>query len=265
MTQFADIFAALAAPFDPSELKTRQQAGRTFTYITARTVMNRLDDVLGAENWWDTYAPSGHSVMCALTIQLPDGRVVTKCDAGGKAGMADDGDDEKSAHSDAFKRAAVKLGVGRYLYRDGVPKIARERYDCPEFAPDTSRSPGRQGGRSGGGNTGGNGQRRQERREPPPQQDRQGKAPQSAQAPPSGPRGHAASAETPRSGRELFAWVKDREEEYPGMLKYLLTWASGQNLPDRIVAWDAAAAMRGHAELLRQIDRKHQHEEALAN
>ena len=126
MTQHPDLFAALAAPFDPDEVKLRSQAGRQLHYVTARTVMNRLDDVLGPENWWDDFVPLEHSVICRLTIRLPDGTVLTKSDAGGYAGMADPGDDDKSGFADAFKRAAVKFGVGRYLYRDGIPKFARE-------------------------------------------------------------------------------------------------------------------------------------------
>ena len=126
MTQHPDLFAALAAPFDPDEVKLRSQAGRQLHYVTARTIMNRLDDVLGPENWWDDYVPLEHSVICRMTIRLPDGTVLTKSDAGGYAGMADPGDDDKSGFADAFKRAAVKFGVGRYLYRDGIPKFARE-------------------------------------------------------------------------------------------------------------------------------------------
>jgi hypothetical protein len=53
MTQFPDLFAALAAPFADKEVKQRSQAGRQFRYITARNAMNRLDSVLGPENWWD--------------------------------------------------------------------------------------------------------------------------------------------------------------------------------------------------------------------
>jgi len=69
--------------------------------------MNRLDNVLGPENWWDEYIPSENSVLCRLSIRLPDGSTLTKADAGGYAGMADQGDDDKSGFSDAFKRAAV--------------------------------------------------------------------------------------------------------------------------------------------------------------
>lgn len=85
--------------------------------------MNRLDEVLGPENWWDDYSPMENSVICRLTIRLPDGTTLTKSDAGGYAGLADSGDDDKSGFSDAFKRVSVKFGVGRHLYGDGVPSF----------------------------------------------------------------------------------------------------------------------------------------------
>src|SRR4051794_14141752 len=141
MTQHQDLFAALAAPFDRDEVKVRSTAGRQLHYITARTVMNRLDNVLGPENWWDEYSPNENSVLCRLTIRLPDGSTLTKSDAGGYAGMADSGDDDKSGYSDAFKRACVKFGVARYLYRDGVPTFVQERTPAPEPAPAASGEP----------------------------------------------------------------------------------------------------------------------------
>lgn len=123
-TSFPDLFQSLCNPFRKEEIKVRKQAGRDLQYVTARTVMNRLDEVLGPENWWDEYQDIGDtSAICRLTICLPDGSVITKCDAGGAAGMQDAGDDDKSILSDAFKRAAVKFGVGRHLYRDGVPSF----------------------------------------------------------------------------------------------------------------------------------------------
>lgn len=125
MTSHAELFTALAAPFESNEIKIRTQTGKQMHYITARTVMNRLDTVLGPENWWDEYHPNENSVLCRLTVRLPDGQLLTKSDAGGYAGMADSGDDDKSGYSDAFKRAAVKFGVARYLYRDGVPSFVQ--------------------------------------------------------------------------------------------------------------------------------------------
>src|SRR6478609_165897 len=150
MTKFPDLFAALAAPFESHEVKIRPaQGGRQLHYITARTAMNRLDGVLGPENWWDEYLPSQNSVLCKLTLRLPDGSTVTKADAGGYAGMADQGDDDKSGFSDAFKRAAAKFGVARYLYRDGVPQFVREREPSVEALPEPT--PSDQGARNGNG------------------------------------------------------------------------------------------------------------------
>src|SRR5208337_2608547 len=84
------------------------------------------------------YVPQENSVICRLTIRLPDGSTLTKSDAGGYAGMSDSGDDDKSGFSDAFKRAAVKFGIGRYLYRDGVPRFVQERLHLPSLSAGQS-------------------------------------------------------------------------------------------------------------------------------
>jgi hypothetical protein len=121
MTRYPEVFRALAADFPPGVVKWRPQGGKQVPYISARVAMNRFDDVLGPDGWWDDYEPHEHSVLCKLTIRLPDGSTVTKQDAGGPADMKDEGDGEKAAYSDSFKRAAVKFGVGRILYGDGGP------------------------------------------------------------------------------------------------------------------------------------------------
>jgi hypothetical protein len=131
-TAYPEIWAVLSAPFADHEVKVLPKGGRQMKYITARTAMNRLDYAVGPENWWDKYIAHGdNSVVCELTIRLPDGRELTKADCGGNAGMSDEGDDDKSGFSDAFKRAAVKFGVGRYLYNDGVPSYAPEKPQPP--------------------------------------------------------------------------------------------------------------------------------------
>lgn len=218
VTTFSDLFAALAAPFASHEVKARSQAGRQLHYITARTAMNRLDAVVGPENWWDRYVPHDNSVLCELTIRLPDGRELTKADAGGYAGMADQGDDDKSGYSDAFKRAAVKFGVGRYLYRDGVPEFVRERVlgqDQPS-APEPARpEPPRQQQHSGNGN------------------------------------GHHGA---PRSGRALFAWVKEQEQKHElQILKYLNNWGKLQEFPARMVDWNADQVAHAYDEATKKI------------
>ncbi len=124
MTKYPEIFAALAADFHEGEVKWRIAPGnQRIPYVSARTVMNRLDMVVGPENWWDAYREIGHTIVCALTIVPPGGNPITKEDAGGRAGMKDEADDLKSGYSDAFKRAAVKFGIGRLLYGDGTPEF----------------------------------------------------------------------------------------------------------------------------------------------
>ena len=138
-TKYPELFAALSEEFGPREVRTRPQGKTQISYITARTVMNRLDSVLGPENWWDKYTPQPTCVICELTIRLPDGSTLTKADAGGHAGMSDEGDDEKSCYSDAFKRAAVKFGIGRHLYRDGTPQFIAPPQKRSDGTPQTTK------------------------------------------------------------------------------------------------------------------------------
>jgi hypothetical protein len=150
-TKYPEIFAALAAPFAAREVKTRSQSGKQLSYITARTAMNRLDSVLGPECWSDEYVEGRDGLKCRLTITLPDGSKVSKEDGGAAAGMSDADNDEKSAFSSAFKRAAVKFGVGRYLYQDGVPDFFGTGIGAATRDPQASLpGPGSTGRRSNG-------------------------------------------------------------------------------------------------------------------
>jgi hypothetical protein len=240
MTQFPDLFAALAAPFDSQELRTRTQGTRQVHYITARTAMNRLDSVVGPENWWDEYTPGENSVLCRLTVRMPDGSTLTKADAGGYAGMADQGDDDKSGFSDAFKRAAVKFGVGRYLYRDGVPTFVSSKKVVSGQLPVVSHA-----------------------------------KPETAVPSPSSPttdnRQPTTSPSAPRSGRSLFAWTKEQEQRHQvGLLKYLNGWAKLQEFPGRMVDWDADQVSQAYTEAVRKLQsisngHAEAYEEALAN
>jgi hypothetical protein len=116
------ITQALAAPFDPSEVKFKPAVvsghrALALAYVDARVIQDRLDEVLGVEAWQDEYEilPDG-SVVCKLRLRLGD-EWITKMDVGGQSEQPDEGDRRKAAFSDALKRAAVKFGVGRYLYR----------------------------------------------------------------------------------------------------------------------------------------------------
>lgn len=114
--------ALLAAPFAASEIKWKPSVvsgnrALAMAYVDARVIQDRLDEVLGVENWQDDYEllPGGE-VICRLKIRL-GGEWLTKVDVGGQSEQKDEGDRMKAAFSDALKRAAVKFGVGRFLYR----------------------------------------------------------------------------------------------------------------------------------------------------
>lgn len=109
----------LHKPFDPDKISWRlgtvsatKKKGMALAYIDARDVMERLDEVCGPENWQDTYVETAKGRMiCIISLKLGDAWIA-KSDGAGDTDIEGD----KGAISDAFKRAAVKWGVGRYLY-----------------------------------------------------------------------------------------------------------------------------------------------------
>lgn len=137
-TEHYDIFEALARPFEGADVKTRSGGGgRQLKYITARVAMNRLDTVVGPENWRNTFrresfAEGMECVVCRIEIKV-GGEWIGKEDAGGFKVMTekdrtgqqveDEENTVKTAYSDAFKRAAILWGVGRHLYNDGIAKF----------------------------------------------------------------------------------------------------------------------------------------------
>src|SRR5262249_48829678 len=112
----------LAAPFEPTEVKVKPAVvtgsrAMALAYVDARVIQDRLDEVLGVDGWQDDYeCRDDGAVVCRLRLRL-GGEWVTKVDVGGPSEQPDGGDRLKAAFSDALKRAAVKFGIGRYLYR----------------------------------------------------------------------------------------------------------------------------------------------------
>ena len=106
-------------PFQVSEIHWRigrkSKAGDTATalaYINARDAMKRLDDVVGINGWQDAYEETRTGrVICSLSVRI-DNEWIAKSDGAGGTNIEGD----KGGISDAFKRAAVKFGIGRYLY-----------------------------------------------------------------------------------------------------------------------------------------------------
>ena len=80
-------------------------------YIDSRDAQRLLDEVVGPENWQDKYYEAGGLLFCAVGIKCGDDWV-WKSDTGSESNQ----DKEKGHASDAFKRACVKWGIGRFLY-----------------------------------------------------------------------------------------------------------------------------------------------------
>ena len=121
----AQIATELEAPFSEKDLKHRPgRAGMTFTYVDARAAAQRLTDVLTIGGWQfkiKVADPIRGVVKGKLKI-LVEGVWLTHEDAG-YPNSAQDDEPLKSAASDALRRCAAQVGVGRSLYspEKGVP------------------------------------------------------------------------------------------------------------------------------------------------
>jgi hypothetical protein len=235
-TAFPEVFAALAAPFHREEVRSRTApGGRVLHYVTARSVMNRFDEVIGPESWWDDYEFVGQAgCKCRLTLKLPDGTTVTKVGIGGVTAMPDESDSEKTGETDAFKRASAKFGVGRYLYGDGTPRfitipgVSIGVPDANDPAPASSNGHG-------------------------PKADSEPSAtPSPAQA---AVATTSAAGPRPRTGKALFGWIRDQERVgRVRLMPTIVEWARLNSLPDRMLDWDADQVRLAWRELKRRID-----------
>lgn len=85
--------------------------GSFVAYIDARQVMDVLDKACGKNNWQDKYEIINGVLFCHIGIKI-DNEWIWKSDCGTESNV----EKEKGEASDAFKRTAVKWGVGRFLY-----------------------------------------------------------------------------------------------------------------------------------------------------
>ena len=108
----------LEKPFLDDELEFRVGAtnsdktkGLALAYIQARAIQNRLDEIVGIENWRVSYKEINGGFLAKLELKInnewiakEDGANVTDYEA------------IKGGISSAFKRAASVWGIGKYLY-----------------------------------------------------------------------------------------------------------------------------------------------------
>jgi len=145
-----DLAKQLQKPFEEADIQWRvQQAGvsakgnpyvMAIPYVSNRAIQKRLDDIFGPLGWENAYKPTpdGKGYLCGITIHNDD-KSVTKWDGGEYTNI----EALKGALSDSMKRAAVQLGIGRYLY-DLEMKFAnceivssqRDAENCHTHFPD---------------------------------------------------------------------------------------------------------------------------------
>ncbi len=114
-TMLQELRDELAKPFDLDRVEWKPQATKgnrtlAIAYADARAYQDRLNEIAGAD-WSDDYEilDGGAVVLCRLTVAG-----VTRSDIG--EAPTGDRNTATSALAQAFKRAAVKFGIGRYLY-----------------------------------------------------------------------------------------------------------------------------------------------------
>ena len=94
-------------------------------YIDARDCQDLLDEVVGAGNWQSKYYTEDNKLFCKVGIwnqKLNDW--VWKSDTGSESNV----EKEKGHVSDAFKRACVCWGIGRFLYRLPIQTLKTKKH-----------------------------------------------------------------------------------------------------------------------------------------
>ena len=143
----------LSDPFEESDIEWRvQQSGMSknpwvmvIPYVTNRAITQRLDDVFGLFGWEDEYKPTpdGRGMLCGITVCVGE-KKVTKWDGAEiprqftqaeiDKGKKQTIDPIKTVLSNSEKRAAVKFGIGRYLYnletQFATCQLIENRSDC---------------------------------------------------------------------------------------------------------------------------------------
>lgn len=121
----------LEFPFPPSAVSWRigrktqdKKKAQLLAYIDARDVMERLDRACGFGHWQTRYTLADAGLLiCEIGIRV-DGEWLWRANGAGDTQV----EAEKGKCSDAFKRAAVLWGVGRYLYDLPTPWVEIDQY-----------------------------------------------------------------------------------------------------------------------------------------
>ena len=121
-------------PFKWRVQSTNQYGCTCVAYIDARDVQIMFDSICKPENWQVLYEEHKGNLFAKIGIKK-DSEWIWKSDCGTESNI----EKQKGESSDAFKRAAVMWGVGRFLYsldiikikeviKDGTDRNGKDRY-----------------------------------------------------------------------------------------------------------------------------------------
>jgi len=105
-------------PFKWRVQSANQWGASCVAYIDARQVQDLLDEVCSPENWQVRYEEIKGNLFCSIGIKIGD-NWVWKSDCGTESQV----EKQKGESSDAFKRAFVMWGGGRFLYSKKIVKL----------------------------------------------------------------------------------------------------------------------------------------------
>lgn len=144
-----EIFKQLAEPFAPEDVewrvgntnqksvarqtgdpKARPTKGMMLPYVKNRAIMNRLDEVLGPENWTNSFKEHHVGTICTIGIRFND-EWIYKEDGADNTNI----EPTKGGLSDSMKRAAVQFGIGRYLYNAETVWVDLDEWGRPKVTP----------------------------------------------------------------------------------------------------------------------------------
>jgi hypothetical protein len=147
------LIAQLTEPFDPSEIKWRVthttrdgSRGAVIAFADPRAYSDRLNQIFTPSGWTRTYEVNTVSSVTRMKKDklIQTGKVLVTCTVtiAGLGTHADSGEewaDEEnamtSAQAQAFKRACICFGLGRYLYNFAETWVPLNEYRQPINLP----------------------------------------------------------------------------------------------------------------------------------
>jgi len=147
------LLTRLAEPFDPSEIKWRVthttqdgSRGAVVPFADPRAYTDRLNQIFAPTGWTRTYDVSTVSPVSRMKRDklIQTGKVLVTCtltigEIGCHTGSGEEWADERNsmtaAEAQAFKRAAVCYGLGRYLYNVAEMWVPLNTYRQPLQIP----------------------------------------------------------------------------------------------------------------------------------